>query len=715
NITLYISYADSAESKYLKSLPSRLIVRDSSDEIIRKREGSYDGNGNLIALKNYYNENDYSEYIFGYKDENGNTDKYGNLRSVTDPLGYRKEYTYDNEVHRYVTEIETSSINGGNSYTSSITYDYRYGVETSQTDSNENTLSKEYDNFGRLKTIISPYDTGSVKAVEYSYLTDEFPWEALTKNKISFNSDNTETMDTYVIIDGLNRIISTAKEGEVYNEEGNLYGWNKSGYVVYDSKARPVEEGQTVFEETDTSPSVENTALRPTIKTYDILDRILTITFPDTSVITKSYAVEGNRTKETVTDPLGNITETYKDIRGNIVGIEKKDLNGTLLTESAYSYNELGELLKVTDAKGSDVIFTYDILGRRLSLHSSETSLTVFEYDNADHLIRKVDANLRNNGASINYIYDTLGRIEKIVYPFMTDTIYTYGAQGDDYNRAGRIVRIEDESGSTENFYGELGETTRVTKTINRLTSTPEEKTASFDYTFDYQGRMETITYPDEEVVSYEYNRGGEVEKVTSAHNGLDTTYIENIGYDEYGQRAYIKYGNGIETKYTYDENRRWLNNILTVTENDSTNILQDIDYTFDKTGNILAIVNISGRYTTNQDYEYDGLYQLTKGEGYFEDREYGFVSGTSGYTQGFSYDRTGNILTKTSSNIINPAGGVSALNYDYSYTYYNDKPKQAEIIGNLWYLYDGNGNIIEERAGSHSTEGIQGSGIITK
>ncbi|MCK5199336.1 MAG: hypothetical protein KAR21_13345, partial [Spirochaetales bacterium] len=50
NITLYISYADSAESKYLKSLPSRLIVRDSSDEIIRKREGSYDGNGNLIAL-----------------------------------------------------------------------------------------------------------------------------------------------------------------------------------------------------------------------------------------------------------------------------------------------------------------------------------------------------------------------------------------------------------------------------------------------------------------------------------------------------------------------------------------------------------------------------------------------------------------------------------------------------------------------------------------
>ncbi|MCK5672954.1 MAG: RHS repeat protein, partial [Spirochaetales bacterium] len=484
----------------------------------------------------------------------------------------------------------------------------------------------------------SPYDKGTVKAVEYIYLTDSFPWKVLTKNKISFNPADTETMDSYVIIDGLNRITTAAKEGEVYNEAGNLHGWNKSGYVVYDNKGRPVEEGQTLFEETSSAPTTENIALRPTIKTYDTMDRILSITFPDNSVINKNYAVVGSRTKETVTDPLGKITETSKDIRGNIVKIEKKNPEGTLLTESAYLYNELGELLKVTDAKGSDVTITYDILGRRLTLQSPETGLTEFEYDRADHLIRLVDANLRNNGASINYIYDSLGRIEKIDYPFMADTSYTYGSQGDNYNRAGRIVKITDESGSTENFYGELGETTQVTKTIKRLTPLEDDKSASFSYTFDYQGRMENITYPDGEVVSYAYNRGGEVESISSIHNALSTTYIENIGYDEYGQRAYIKYGNGIETKYIYDKDRRWLTNIET--EN-TFNTLQDIDYTFDKTGNILSIINISGRYTTNQNYEYDGLYQLSKGDGTFEDREFGFVSGTSNYTQNFSYDNT--------------------------------------------------------------------------
>lgn len=706
DIYLSIEYSGNYDTQYLVSLPTRLTVKDSSNEIIRKREGSYDGNGNLNSLKNYYNEYDFSEYTFEYDNA------YGNLISVEDSLGYRKEYNYDKKVYTYVTDIKTCNNSGGDSYTSTISYDYRYGVETSQTDSNGNTLSKEYDHFGRLIRIISPYDTGSVKAVEYSYLTESFPWQALTKNKISFNPADMETMDSYVIIDGLNRITTAAKEGEVYNKAGSLYGWNKSGYAVYDNKGRPASEGQTIFEETSSAPTTENTALRPTVKTYDILDRILTVTFPDSSIIAKSYAVVGNRIKETVTDHLGNITETYKDIRSNIVKIEKKDREGTLLTESTYFYNGLGELLKVTDSKGSDVNFTYDILGRRLSLSSPETGLSQFVYDKADHLIRLVDANLRNNGAAINYIYDSLGRIEKIDYPFMADTTYIYGQQGDNYNRAGRIVKITDESGSTENFYGELGETNKVTKIVKRLTPLEDDKSASFSYVFDYQGRMANITYPDGEIVSYAYNRGGEVESISSMHNALYTSYIENIGYDEYGQRAYIKYGNGIETTYTYDANRRWLTNIETKNTFDT---LQDIDYTFDKTGNILSIINISGMYTTNQNYEYDGLYQLTKGEGYFEDREFGFVSGTSNYTQNFTYDSTGNILAKASSNTFKPYAGVSDLNYDYNYTYYTDKPKQAEIIGNLWYLYDSNGNIIEERAGGHSAEGLQGSGTITK
>ncbi len=77
---------------------------------------------------------------------------------------------------------------------------------------------------------------------------------------------------------------------------------------------------------------------------------------------------------------------------------------------------------------------------------------------------------------------------------------------------------------------------------------------------------MQSITYPDGETVSYGYDYGGQVKSVTGTHYEITTQYVQDIGYDEYGQRVYIKYGNGIETSYTYDENRRWLDNIDTRT-----------------------------------------------------------------------------------------------------------------------------------------------------
>ena len=60
------------------------------------------------------------------------------------------------------------------------------------------------------------------------------------------------------------------------------------------------------------------------------------------------------------------------------------------------------------------------------------------------------------------------------------------------------------------------------------------------------------------------YDAGGQVCSITGDHDGENYTYVADIGYDEYGQRVYIKYGNGVETNYTYDENMRWLAHIDT-------------------------------------------------------------------------------------------------------------------------------------------------------
>jgi YD repeat-containing protein len=685
DIVAYIEYKDRSPNNtpYLMGLPEELVVKDHHDEVVRRRAGEYDENGNLTALKRYFgaSDNEYAEYTFEYDDE------VGNLIAVEDPLGYRKEYSYDSHVRSYVTEIrELNSRTFGHEYSSFLSYDYRYGVETSQTDRNGHTIVKTYDSFGRLVEVGSPYDSGEVNAVRYHYYTNTFPWKAVTENKISFEADDRQTMDTCLIIDGLRRSVLTAKEGEVYREGENLYGWNRSGYKVYDSKGRAVREGQSSFEQTGDLPSVPNEPLRPTLKSYDARDRVIATTLPDGAQLHTAYRIGDEVRSKITTDPEGNVTETDRDIRGNIVRIRKRDAEGELLTRASYEYTIMGELETVTDAKGSQSRFSYDLLGRRVELESPQSGLTHYTYDKADHLIRKVDANLRAAGEAINYHYDSLGRLERIDYPRIDDTHSTYGGPEAPHNRAGRIARIEDDSGSTENFYGKLGETKRTIKTVRRLDPNGGTKSADFSYRYDYQGRMREITYPDEETITYHYNRGGQVEKITSELHGLETTYVEQIGYDEYDQRVYLRYGNGVETRYRYDEERRWLKQIET---NNRLQTLQDSTYHFDAVGNITRIANSASRYTTVQEYEYDGLYQLTGAEGTFEDREYGSLTATHRYSQSFSYDQLGNLLTKESSNEVSPSGGSSGLNYRLEYDYYPDRPgcigeQQPKAVTNL-------------------------------
>jgi RHS repeat-associated protein len=209
------------------------------------------------------------------------------------------------------------------------------------------------------------------------------------------------------------------------------------------------------------------------------------------------------------------------------------------------------------------------------------------------------------------------------------------------------------------------------------------------------------ITYPDGEVVSYGYDGGGQVRSVTGLHYGRQTRYVEDIGYDEYGQRVYIRYGNGVESRYSYDENRRWLDAIRTEA---SSRVYQDMSYRFDEVGNVLGVSNTSTGYQTQTSYAYDALNQLTHVEGRITSTPHGITEYTSRYSQDFSFDAIGNLTGKTSRLTTTPQQTVGAgLEYALDYAYYGGKVHQAERIGQLWYLYDANGNMVEERQGGHS------------
>ena len=49
------------------------------------------------------------------------------------------------------------------------------------------------------------------------------------------------------------------------------------------------------------------------------------------------------------------------------------------------------------------------------------------------------------------------------------------------------------------------------------------------------------MTYPDGEVVTYQYNAAGQVERMTSNKQGRQSVIVDRIGYDKEGHTVYTK------------------------------------------------------------------------------------------------------------------------------------------------------------------------------
>ena len=87
----------------------------------------------------------------------------------------------------------------------------------------------------------------------------------------------------------------------------------------------------------------------------------------------------------------------------------------------------------------------------------------------------------------------------------------------------------------------------------------------------------------------------------------------------------------------------------------------------------------------------------------------------TSIYSQDYVYDSLGNFLQKDSSQRYIPSTTPKgALNYEQDYTYYEGTPHRVQWIGNIYYSYDKNGNVIEERKGGPSAEAEAGESTLS-
>ena len=293
-------------------------------------------------------------------------------------------------------------------------------------------------------------------------------------------------------------------------------------------------------------------------------------------------------------DANGIPRETYRDVRGVITTVKAFNNGGAQILQTSYDYDPLKQITLVKDDHGNDTTAAYDNFGRRISLNSPDMGLTEWVYDLASNVTGKITANLRAAGQQISYDYTFL-RLNTVTYPQFSENnvAYTYGAPGAAFNRANRIVTVTDESGLTEREYGPLGEVVKETRTINSDTkgnskNSPEVHTTAF--TFDTWNRLQSLIYPDGEVLDFDYDSGGLVEHIDGVKAGNNYAYLNFMGYDKFGQRTRVAYGNATTMDYTYDnEDRR-----LATLNSDKTGgrNFMALSYGYDEVGNVLSMAN---------------------------------------------------------------------------------------------------------------------------
>ena len=281
-------------------------------------------------------------------------------------------------------------------------------------------------------------------------------------------------------------------------------------------------------------------------------------------------------------------------------------------------------------------------------------------------------------------------------------------------NRIGRLMLREDGTGAIEYFYGKIGEVTKTRRTM----IVPNQAIATYvtQWTYDSHNRLLEMIYPDEEKITYSYNLGGQLEKV-HGYKSYGYDYVSKIGYDKFEQRTYLKYCNGAETFYTYDPQRRRLQNLMV---NSGGNTIMDNAYTYDAVSNVLSVVNgasvpKSGKAGGQMahTYTYDALYRLVSATGTYT----GADNKTASYTLAMGYDNMHRITSKrqilTQNNV--QFNGTLNAGYDLSYTYgtetgkkfqlanvkdvnyrTEEAPSESENVNNNHaYEYDANGNLV--------------------
>ncbi len=549
----------------------------------------------------------------------GQTDRTLLWQSVTDyqtgntALARITSYGYDNRGNQTSTTYPDGS-------TESTSFDLENRREWSQDKLGRKT-DFQYDAVGRLRFTLHPDATPATTDNPYTEtvydltgrVTDSYD-ELRNRTRVVYFPDGTP--------DGGRR-----KESIQVLSTGNLitsYQYDQAGNVRFVTDPR----GNTVETQYDDHG-------RPTTVHYPATDE-----HPATQSTT-TYNVLGQRIA--TTDQEGKITRYHYDGLGRLVEVRQYLDSATAASDSdyslpathssllltSYSYDELGNQLSQTDARGNVTNYRYDSLGRRTSRILPDNATETLHYDAWGNLWKRTDF----KGFTTTFLYDTLNRLtEKQADPGHPSLIYSHAASkiSYGYDAAGNRTDALVEKGSTTLY----AEDTPVDERNRRLFKDTAYGKLTYDYYANNLLKSITSSNSDGVKLGYRYDESNRLAFVDDTAGGATRT--SSYGYNANGSLATMTAANTVVHAYNYD----MLNRLRTLNAAKGVTSLHSYEYKLKASGHRRQVIENGTRTSA---FEYDSLYRLTS------EVLSGDTHGNNG-TVVYGLDKVGNRESRTSS-----------------------------------------------------------------
>lgn len=732
-VTTY-EYAKNSSAKWLKRISGNCcgfnmeFEYDNNGNKIKEKDANgniynytYDAKGNLLSIKDplghvssytyspdfnrmtSYTDPDGNKFILQY-DAAGNLVKYtspdnasytmtynadGNIVTTTDANGNVLTYTYD-------TYGYPATVNGPNGFHAELTHDTRGNV-TSYKDSKGNINSAEYDVLNRISHIKDAINQQA-----------DFTYDAEGNITAVQNKKNEKYQLSY---DASNRLtgITDPKNGHVnfgYDEMDNITSiinpLGHSGTYTYDNQNRlkQLKLPLNARAEYSYDPNGNITGIlfpngRHISCTYDAADRLVKVsddmgtlasfTYDNRANITSFTDGNGakttaeydklNRLKST-TDPLGNTTRYEYDNNGNTIRVTDRENH-----VNEYTYDNMNRLKSWKDKNGVTVEVEYDTEGNIISAKDQNNNITTYSYDN----LNRVEMTTFPDGKFIKYSYDANGHITSRQLTDLSSITYQYDSLGRmvektlpggdvysyTYDALGRIIAAANSHGTVSLVYDAL----------NRIVSENfDGKTVSHEY--NIAGRTKKITYPDNTVVTYNYDSRNRL--VSIAKNNVTQVSLQYNNADQVISRTFA---NGITSYYQYD----FASRLISISTADGS--IQQSAFTYDKVRNKLSVNRLNDPAGSEQ-FAYDSKYRLVN-------YKRGVIGGPLSVQNTYTYDAVGNRTaadmngtnTVYSLNNLNQQTSSNALNFVY------DNNGNLTYDGFYYKTYDAEGRLLKDSA----------------